>query len=134
MYYNYPTSFFNSDLKKWGELYTKALPEDVTCILTTGGSGCSIGSAIMMLTTNPDLKHAHLKKNVDVAHSRISFYPTQYDTVAIVDDFIATGVTVDTLVKFAQDHNFEIKYCLVTFSGLNVELNWKFKTIEVIPN
>lgn len=96
----YGESFFSSkSFKRYVKYYTKVLPDDVNCLVSMGSSGCSIASAMLLVSKYP-LKHIYLKKNNEKSHNAFSGPNICYnDVVAIVDDFISTGATIRKIHK-----------------------------------
>jgi adenine/guanine phosphoribosyltransferase-like PRPP-binding protein len=111
--YNYGISFFDASLPVIARAYLKALPTEVTCLLSRGSSGCAIASAMLALTDNPILHHVFLKKSGEQSHSTVGGSLDHTDIVAIVDDFIDTGKTIDTLVEYLRDRNMHAECILI---------------------
>ena len=112
-YYNYGHSFFTQDLKLWTRAFLRVLPSDVTCLLSRGSSGCSIASAMLVLSER-ELYHIHIKKKGEPSHSSIAGEFGEDSVIAIVDDLVDTGETVRILVEAAADQYRKVKYLLST--------------------
>lgn len=107
---SYSCSLYQS--KGLGEIareYYKAIPKDVKYIVTMGTSGCSLATAILMVADR-ELFHVSFRKEGESAHS--SKYAGEINgagSAVIVDDFIATGETVQKIMACAKAQNVKIK-------------------------
>lgn len=110
--YSYGHSFFRAELKEFAKRYLACLPRDVTCLLTRGSSGCSIASAMIALSDR-GLHHVHVKKSEEVGHSNYAGLWSGEDVVAVVDDFVDTGATIEALEKWAVERHIEVSYILL---------------------
>lgn len=114
---SYAESFFSSTkLKYFVKCYLEVLPDDVNCLVSMGSSGCSIASAMLLVSKKP-LKHIYLKKGNERSHNTFSGPNICYnDVIAIVDDFISTGNTIkkihNKLDKVFGD-KAKVKYIIV---------------------
>ena len=116
----YGKSFFGKDLKIWAKSYLEKLPEDVTHLLTMGSSGCAIASGMIALSPDRELYQIYVKKEGERSHCSHTTYPCSTSiggdivgAVAIVDDFISTGETVNELLDFARRNGIIVSYIVV---------------------
>lgn len=95
----YNKSFYNSaDMKKWAKCYLSNLPRKVTALVSIGNSGCSIASAMLTITKR-DLKHLAIRKKEESAHEEYAgFRVREQDRIAIVDDFICSGDSIELIL------------------------------------
>jgi len=101
-------------LKKITNKYLKKLPEDVTTIVSTGSSGCSIATSLL-LKSKRELKHSYIRKPCYRSHSCRTRNISNNDIVAIADDFIQSGGTIKRILNMLKNlnGNFKIKYIMV---------------------
>jgi len=146
MIIEYNSTFFNSEkLIKAASEYKILLPDDVNFLVSTGSSGCSIASALLMLCTDKHLYHLNFRKEGESCHSGLIAGSTMKikGNGCIVDDFMDTGKTVLYIIKkfnliFGGDDRITLKYIMVgndsadTFSYLNGVNNSNSKLIKDI--
>lgn len=108
------TFYKTKSLSEWAHKYLEVLPLDVTHLISRGASGCSIASAMLVLSERP-LYHLFIRKG-ERAHSNdtTGFKPRSTTVCAIVDDFISLGGTVEDLLKWDAAQHRNIKYIIVS--------------------
>lgn len=118
VFVDYNKSFFRTKaLKYWAEKYLKALPSEVTHLVCRGASGTSIASA-MVVMSDRELKTLIVRKEGENAHScAIGGYTgcTYMANIvcAIVDDFVASGETVNAILKAVKRYSsLNVKYLI----------------------
>lgn len=116
--FKYNKSFYNTkDLKRFTSLYLEKLPKDVTALISTGSSGCSIATSIL-LNCDRELKHGYIRKSDEKNHvsgNHLLFDQeiSGNDVLAIVDDIIASGHTIDVILDFLYKYSYKVKYVIV---------------------
>lgn len=131
MFYVYRKTFFEHSLKEAAKAYLAALPKDITCLLTMGSSGCSIASAMIALTDKVELHHVYVKKEGEYSHCNTGGNFEPGDKIAIVDDFIDTGTTVEKLMKFAEARG-RIVECVITVLSYREDIEQTFKVKHIV--
>ena len=117
----YGVGLYNKDIKKHAIEYLKALPDDVTMLVSIGSSGCAIASAMLVLAKKP-LVHMQYRKEKEESHStgRIGCNIGGYNTpradtrVAIVDDFTTTGKTLANLIDRVEEDELNIRAIIIS--------------------
>lgn len=107
----YSKTFYEADtLKEEAKKYLKVLPKEVNVLVSMGSSGCSIASAMLVLS-NRRLEHCHIRKDGEKAHTPdyTGYKPNRGDVIAIVDDFIATGDTINNIIDKLRSKSFKVK-------------------------
>jgi len=106
--------FKTSEMKYFVKRFNKALPNNVSHLISRGYSGCAIASA-MVATHERELTHQAVRKEHDLSHSaRFAGHDHEQlalckkkrmftDPVAIVDDFISSGKTIRTVIRQLLD-------------------------------
>jgi len=106
---SYENSFFISEsVNKWAHYFNRFIPNGIDGIISRGSSGCSIATAILTVSTNPELRHFYFRKDGEDSHggSHTAYlYKREGEDkkVVIVDDFIQTGSTLDHLLRHAEE-------------------------------
>ena len=74
--------------------------DNVDTVLSRGSSGCSLASAILALA-DFNLYHVYIRKPGEKPHSGNNEYAGRWGNgnAVIVDDLVASGNTVDTILK-----------------------------------
>jgi adenine/guanine phosphoribosyltransferase-like PRPP-binding protein len=122
--FQYNQSLFNGfSLSHFVPKYFQALPKDVDFLLSRGASGCSLGAALALYAglKGKRLSHVHMRKENEIAHASIAgplrsilnLDSPRLKPGCIVDDFISSGETIETLYRFALVQGLHIKYILV---------------------
>lgn len=124
---NYEDTFFKSkSLLKAAKVYLKYLPTDVKILLCSGSSGCSIASAMTALAlvgpkiTRRNLAVIYLRKDKENAHGGAAAGPcTELPgrNIAIVDDFIVTGDTIQRLWNYINREDAILRCVIVGHKG-----------------
>lgn len=91
-------------LRKWARRFLSVLPPEVETLVSTGSSGCTIATAMQILSKRP-LCHKHIKQSKK-AHTQNAGFSKGIS--AFVDDFIDTGNTL----QFVIDAGFKPKYAI----------------------
>ncbi len=140
----YGQSFYVKDeLKTHASRYLAALPTDVTCLVSTGSSGCSIAAAMLTLSTRR-LRHWYIRKEGERGHSgaHTNGAHGHRGELCIVDDFISSGDTIKRVILVLSVHGIKAKYILVdhddssrgTFDdGPQVIITRDFRSITFTP-
>jgi orotate phosphoribosyltransferase-like protein len=105
------TLFRGRSLKRIAQYYLKFLPKEVDCLVSRGSSGCAIATAILLLSEKPLMHHVVRKENEET-HGE--FYTSPDKCMAIVDDFIDSGITIRKILQKVP----KIKYVLVHHCNL----------------
>ncbi len=129
----YRKSFFRSDnLQKYAKEYLKVLPKDVTCLVSRGSSGCSIASAMLVLSERR-LKHWYIRKERERAHEGWDAgFRNKRDIFAIVDDFINSGQTVEKIINYIKkEYGIKNIRCIIVAYNDDYELK-RQKNIKII--
>lgn len=134
--FDYGISFFDNRLKEFAKAYLRHLPGDVTVLLCTGSSGCSIASAMIVLSKNP-LRSIYVRKEGEKSHrdgsvGNCDMRPN--DVVFIVDDFIEKGYTVARLLEWADKRKFKVTGILVNHCNSEefwIDMDAKFQAYKV---
>ena len=92
-------------LLEYGRKYLSLLPQEVTCLVSGGASGCAIASAMMVCAAikGRELVHSSFYSKDHVSHhtgstkTHSGACPSIAGQVAIVDDLIDAGNTVRSL-------------------------------------
>ena len=135
----YATDLYNAiELKYWAQWYLEALPKDVETLVVRGSSGVSLASAMCALSTRP-LNFVALRKTGESAHSTV--YAGEFlaayghrKHLAIVDDFIYTGTTIEAIKQGLTNFNklHLLKYIIVCHVDSGYESDPKLvETIEL---
>jgi orotate phosphoribosyltransferase-like protein len=108
------TLYQSKDLSDKAIEYLEVLPPEVTHLITRGSSGNCIASAMLALS-NRKLRHYHLRKNDEQAHSggTVGYKPYDGHIAAIVDDFAETGNTIIEMLKQLNYTSIVIKYIII---------------------
>jgi orotate phosphoribosyltransferase len=109
----YASSFFEGDtLVECAKEYLKALPPEVTHLVTTGSSGSTIASAMLVIAEQQGrvLQHHYVRKEGENAHGR-TFAGSSIcgQDCAIVDDLVSSGNTVEYLINHCKNNNAILK-------------------------
>jgi orotate phosphoribosyltransferase len=131
-YVYYAKTFFNSkELKWWANKYLEKLPPDVKGLVSRGSSGCAIASAMCVLSERP-LTNLVIRKPNERAHGEIAgTLPSE--PVAIVDDFISDGITMEAILAEMRRKTPEAKLvCIIVEYSPALEFKWQDKIIPII--
>ena len=115
----YATDLYNAiELKYWAQWYLEVLPKGVRTLVVRGSSGISLASAMCTLSTRP-LNFVALRKPGESAHSAAyaGTFPHERNAhLAIVDDFIQTGATIEAIKRGLVDYGklHLLKYIIVS--------------------
>ena len=136
MYVSYQRSFFDSKrLKIWSEAYCLVLPEDTKVIYSSGSSGCSIASG-MLLTSKTPLEHVYIRKPIDNKHHGENYIEKlNCNHYVIVDDLISSGQTIINILKKIK-HVFSTttKITIIVGHCSNKDFHDEaFKEFNIIP-
>ena len=94
----YGLSFYRTGtLTAYAKAYLKVLPKDVNVLISSGSSGCTIASAMLCFSKRP-LKHIYIPKSTETRHFLQVLVLRKEKSVAIVDDFICNGETIQRII------------------------------------
>lgn len=133
MQYN-QTLYRSLEVSREAARYLATLPEDVTSLVSRGYSGCAIASAMITLAglEGRSLQHVCIRKNAEAGHQHFGGQlPWQDSILAIVDDFIDTGDTIEAIVEIiSKAMLFKRISCILVHhiydDGINVVSNVKW--------
>jgi phosphoribosylpyrophosphate synthetase len=128
------TLYASGTLVEAAKLYKENLPADVTHLLAQGSSGNSIATAMAVLA---GLEHRNLRvlirRKGESAHTVWWVGPKRHEGVyCIVDDFVDTGETIESLLCWACREQITVKYIMFTFKGNEFRGNTDFDTPATI--
>jgi adenine/guanine phosphoribosyltransferase-like PRPP-binding protein len=122
--------YITNSIQYFGRHFLDALPPQVDRLLSTGSSGCAIATALLVLSDR-HLEHTVVRKRHEIAHYPYAGrYPNRDCKCAIVDDFIASGDSIDRIIDYAKIRDMNIMSILVTDCPLAIRTRWL--PIEVI--
>lgn len=133
MLVSYNHTFYQGyTLRAAAKLYLKALPKEVTVLVSRGHSGTAIASAMLTLAEDRYLRHVIVRKDYEMQHSEGHIKTLSGEVAAIVDDFTASGSTVFTILETVEKR-INIKYLIVDGSTIVQSLMKKLsKHLQVI--
>lgn len=131
----YAESFYKPiTLKRYARAYLKFLPEEVECLVCSGSSGVTIATAMILEAQEQgkELTICHVRKSGQSHRCAPGDDPYEWtysgslwgveDKIAIVDDFVALGRTVNAILEgvrcITKDKNWRPKITLVWRSDI----------------
>jgi len=119
MQMEYCTTLYNQkSLKEMAHAAAPLIPEDVTCLVSRGSSGCAFATALMMVSEK-ELHHLYIRKEDESKHSHSSIcagFPhlKAKEIYCFVDDFINSGKSMLAACKGVLEYRGDkVKYALV---------------------
>jgi len=126
----YNNSFYGQELKEWAKEYLNHLPPEVDTLATRGSSGCTIASAMLVLSNRP-LYHKQFRKENEKAHASYSVGHYGYGKIVIVDDFMDTGETINKIIENLAHDNHKAT-CIIVSHQFNPLSRTEFNGIPLI--
>lgn len=104
MIVDYQETFFHqASLREAAMQYIKVLPDYVDTIISTGSSGLTIATAMLLLSKRR-LFHTYIRKGRETGHGNkfVGATVSSASQCAFVDDFISTGSTLKRVLKACE--------------------------------